>query len=84
MRRRLFWCILTMDYGLSHSLGRPSHFATHTDFVGVGFCELVDDAYITREGIRQAPQASLKKWIAIHFYKMPLTCFIDYVPLKVV
>jgi hypothetical protein len=38
----------------------------------VNFGELVDDVYITREGIKPAPQASLKKWIGIHFYKMRL------------
>ncbi|KAH9874756.1 hypothetical protein IAQ61_003946 [Plenodomus lingam] len=72
MRRRLFWSILTMDYGLSHSLGRPAHFATRREHIDVNFGELVDDVYITREGIRPAPQASLKKWIGIHFYKMRL------------
>ncbi|USP76125.1 hypothetical protein yc1106_03399 [Curvularia clavata] len=72
MRRRLFWSILTMDYGLSHSLGRPAHFATRREHIDVNFGELVDDCYITREGIKPAPQASLKKWIGIHFYKMRL------------
>jgi hypothetical protein len=72
MRRRLFWSILTMDYGLSHSLGRPAHFATRREHIDVNFGELVDDVYITREGIKPAPQASLKKWIGIHFYKMRL------------
>jgi hypothetical protein len=72
MRRRLFWSILTMEYGLSHSLGRPSHFATRREHIDVNYCELVDDAYITREGIQPAAQPSLKKWIAIHFFKMRL------------
>jgi len=72
MRRRLFWSILTMDYGLSHSLGRPAHFATRREHIDVHFGELVDDVYITHEGIKPAPQASLKKWIGIHFCKMRL------------
>ncbi|RAR14061.1 fungal specific transcription factor domain containing protein [Stemphylium lycopersici] len=72
MRRRLFWSILTMDYGLSHSLGRPAHFATRREHIDVNFGELVDDYYITRDGIKPAPQPSLKKWIGIHFYKMRL------------
>ncbi|KAF3052577.1 hypothetical protein E8E11_008578 [Didymella keratinophila] len=72
MRRRLFWSLLTMDYGLSHSLGRPAHFAARRQHIDVNFSELVDDVYITREGIKPAPQASLKKWIGIHFYKMRL------------
>jgi hypothetical protein len=70
MRRRLFWCLLSMDYGLAHSLGRPAHFATRQEHIDVGFFELADDAYITKEAILPAPQASLKKWIAIHFFKM--------------
>jgi hypothetical protein len=72
MRRRLFWCLLTMDLGLAHSLGRPSIFAARSEHIDVNFFELVDDEYITKEGIRPAQQASLKKWIAIHFYKMRL------------
>jgi hypothetical protein len=72
MRRRLFWCILTMDFGLSHSLGRPSQYATREAHIDVGWYELCDDQYITKEGIKQAPQASLKKWISIHFFKMRL------------
>jgi hypothetical protein len=72
MRRRLFWSLLTMDYGLAHSLGRPAHFATLQEHIDVGWMDLADDVYITREGMRPAPQASLKKWIAIHFYKMRL------------
>ncbi|CAE7175673.1 Fungal trans multi-domain protein [Pyrenophora teres f. teres] len=72
MRRRMFWSMLTMDYGLSHSLGRPAHFATRREHIDVKFGELVDDVYITKEAINPAPQASLKKWIGIHFYKMRL------------
>jgi hypothetical protein len=70
MRRRLFWSLLTMEYGLSHSLGRPSHFATRCEHIDVNFHELVDDTFITKDAILPAPQASLKKWIGIHFFKM--------------
>jgi hypothetical protein len=70
MRRRLFWCLLSMDYGLAHSLGRPAHFATRKEHIDVGFFDLVDDVYITKDAILPAPQGSLKKWIAIHFFKM--------------
>lgn len=70
MRRRMFWSLLTMEYGLAHSLGRPSHFATRQEHIDVGFCSLADDAYISPQGIQNEPQASLKKWIAIHFFKM--------------
>ena len=61
-----------MEFGLAHSLGRPSIFATREAHIDVGFFELVDDQYIAREGIQPAPQASLKKWISIHFFKMRL------------
>ncbi|KAF2129218.1 hypothetical protein P153DRAFT_375750 [Dothidotthia symphoricarpi CBS 119687] len=70
MRRRIFWSLLSMDYALAHSLGRPAHFATRREHIDVNFFELVDDVYITRDGIKPAPQGSLKKWIAIHFFKM--------------
>ncbi|KAF2083908.1 hypothetical protein K490DRAFT_60049 [Saccharata proteae CBS 121410] len=69
MRRRVFWCILTMDLGLAHSLGRPAILATSQDHCNVGFFEMVEDQYITRDGIIPAP-GSLKKWIAIHFFRM--------------
>lgn len=72
MRRRIFWSLLSMDYALAHSLGRPAQFATRREHIDVKFFELVDDVYITNQGIKPAPQASLKKWIAIHFFKMRL------------
>jgi hypothetical protein len=71
MRRRLFWCTFVMELGLSHALGRPSILATHQDHIDVEFFEAVSDEYITPEGILPgAPRPSLKKWIAIHFFKM--------------
>jgi len=71
MRRRLFWCTFVMELGLSHALGRPSILATHQDHIDVEFFEAVSDEYITPDGILPgAPRPSLKKWIAIHFFKM--------------
>lgn len=72
MRRRLFWCIWVMECGLAHSLGRPAILATSHEHIDVGWFEMCDDAYIKPEGIDQAaPRApTLKKWIAIHFFKM--------------
>ena len=73
MRRRIFWCILTMDYGLAHSLGRPAMLATRQEHIDVGWFETCDDAYITEAGIDPAaPRPTLKKWVAIHFFKMRL------------
>ncbi|KAK5108581.1 hypothetical protein LTR62_008157 [Meristemomyces frigidus] len=73
MRRRLFWCIMVMDWGLAHSLGRPSMLATSQDHIDVKWFETCDDQHIKPEGIdAAAPRPTLKKWVAIHFFKMRL------------
>jgi len=71
MRRRLAWIVLCMEFGLSHSLGRPNGFATGQDHVDIGFFDTIEDEYITSGGILQAP-ASEKKLMAVHFFKMRL------------
>ncbi|WEW55767.1 hypothetical protein PRK78_001200 [Emydomyces testavorans] len=72
MRRRLFWIITSMEYGLSHSLGRPSAFCVSHDHINVKFFEMVDDRYITPEGVAPEARPIMKKCIAIHFLKMRL------------
>lgn len=72
MRRRLFWVITSMEFGLAHSLGRPSAFGTTYDHIDVGFFEAVDDKYITPRGVIPGSPPSMKKRIAIHFFKMRL------------
>ncbi|KAI1906170.1 hypothetical protein LOZ53_005915 [Ophidiomyces ophidiicola] len=72
MRRRLFWIITSMEYGLSHSLGRPSSFCVSHDHINVKFFEMVDDRYITTEGVAPEARPIMKKCIAIHFLKMRL------------
>ena len=73
MRRRLFWCIFVMDCGLAHSLGRPAILATNHEHIDVAWFESCDDKYITPDGVDPtAPRPTLKKWIAIHFFKMRL------------
>lgn len=72
MRRRLFWIITSMELGLAHSLGRPSAFGTGPDYINVGFFEAVDDRYITSAGVLPNSPQSIKKLIAIHFFKMRL------------
>jgi hypothetical protein len=69
MRRRLFWTLASMEYGLSHVLGRPSAFATSDAYVDVKFYESVDDTCITAEGILPGP-VSGKKLISMHFFCM--------------
>jgi hypothetical protein len=71
MRRRLAWIVLCMEFGLSHSLGRPNGFAMGQDHVDIGYFETVDDEYITSGGILHAPESE-KKVMAVHFFKMRL------------
>ncbi|KAA8644584.1 putative C6 transcription factor [Aspergillus tanneri] len=46
MRRRLFWIVTSMEFGLSHSLGRPSCYSINHDHVRVKFFEVCDDGSI--------------------------------------
>lgn len=71
MRRRLSWIVLSMEFGLAHSLGRPNGYATGQDHVDVGFFATVDDEYITPGGIT-SNHVSEKKVMAVHFFKMRL------------
>lgn len=71
MRRRLHWIVLSMEFGLAHSLGRPNAFATGKDHIDVRFFEPVDDENIRADGITPGPK-SFKKAMAIHFFKMRL------------
>jgi hypothetical protein len=61
-----------MEYGLAHILGRPSAFGVSHDHVNVRFFEMVDDRYITPDGIRSGSFPIMSKCIAIHFFKMRL------------
>ncbi|EAW10684.1 putative C6 transcription factor [Aspergillus clavatus NRRL 1] len=72
MRRRLFWIVTSMELGLSHSLGRPSCYSVPHDYIHVNFFELVDDQYITPDGVLPGGTPILPKCIAIHFFKMRL------------
>lgn len=69
MRRRMAWCVLNMEFGLSHSLGRPNGFAIREDHFDVKFFAHVDDQYITKDGILAAP-VSEKKVMCEHFFYM--------------
>ena len=61
-----------MEFGLSHSLGRCSSYCVSHDHINVKFFELVDDRYITAEGITPGAKPVLAKCIAVHFFKMRL------------
>lgn len=71
MRRRLAWAIVVMDFGLAHSLGRPAAMSVNHDDMRLNFFEVVDDQLISRQGVMSGPP-SVKKWMAIHFFKMRL------------
>lgn len=72
MRRRLFWIVMSMEFGLSHSLGRPNCSSVSHDHIDVKFFQQVDDKYITPDGILPMAKPILGKCIAIHFLKMRL------------
>ncbi|KAJ5779539.1 hypothetical protein N7457_007259 [Penicillium paradoxum] len=72
MRRRLFWIVSSMEFGLSHSLGRCSSYSLSHEHIDVKFFELVDDRYITAEGITPGAKPVLAKCTAVHFFKMRL------------
>lgn len=71
MKRRLYWVVASMEFGLSHSMGRPNGFATGQGHVDVDFFETVDDKYITEGGILPGPPAE-NKLVSIHFFRMRL------------
>ncbi|KAK9415317.1 putative Zn(2)-C6 fungal-type domain-containing protein [Seiridium unicorne] len=71
MRRRLSWIVMTNEFGLAYSMGRPSGFAKSDDLVDVGFFSTVDDGSITENGILSGP-TDARKLVAIHFCKMRL------------
>lgn len=72
LRRKAFWAITTMDYGLAHSLGRPSIMSTGRERENVNFFAPYDDKDITKTGVAAHALPSTRKWIAIHFYEMRL------------
>ena len=72
MRRRVALCAMNMEFGLAHSIGRPSCLATALEHLDIRFFEMVDDQYITKDGVTPGAPGSLKKWIAIHFFRMRL------------
>ncbi|CAG8233445.1 unnamed protein product [Penicillium salamii] len=72
MRRRLFWIVISMELGLSHSLGRCNSYSVSHDHFNVKFFELVDDRYITPAGVTPGAKPVLAKCIAVHFFKMRL------------
>ncbi|MCJ1312871.1 hypothetical protein MMC25_006547, partial [Agyrium rufum] len=72
MRRRLFFIITSMEFGLAHSLGRPSALAVTYDHIDISNFLHVDDSYISQAGVVPNAPISVKKQLATHFFKMRL------------
>jgi hypothetical protein len=72
MKRRLFWSVMVMEFGLAHSMGRASSFPVPVEHINVEWYALVDDEYITKDGVASGAPNSLKKWISRHFFRMRL------------
>ena len=58
-----------MEYGLTHSMGRPNGFAKSEDVMDVDFFSELDDENINQAGITPG-QPSERKLFAIHFLRM--------------
>lgn len=71
IKRRLSWAVLSMEYGLANTMGRPSGFARGDDFMDVEFFDARPDELITADGINEGPPSEVKL-MAIHFLKMRL------------
>jgi len=69
MRRRLSWIVTSMEFGLSHTMGRPNAFAQSHDEVDLGFFSTAPDERITDDGILPGPECE-KKVVAIYLLKM--------------
>ncbi len=71
MRRRVSWIVTTQEFGLAHTMGRPTGFAKADDFMNVKFFDTAMDEDITPDGILPGRPCERKK-VAVHFCKMRL------------
>ncbi|ERF69395.1 hypothetical protein EPUS_05940 [Endocarpon pusillum Z07020] len=72
LRRRLWWCVYSLDRLVSTCVGRP--FGITDQVVTTEFPSLLDDQYITRNGfLRPTEQASASyKHVAYHYFRLRL------------
>lgn len=72
LRRRLFWCVYSFDRLVSISVGRP--FGITDQVITAPFPSLLDDEYITPEGIKQPPKTAVTsyKTISHHYFHLRL------------
>ncbi|CAA9962724.1 c6 transcription factor [Pyrenophora teres f. maculata] len=73
LRRRLWWCVYSLDRLVSTCVGRP--FGITDQIVTTEFPSLLDDRYITKEGFLDPPVHQEKptyKLVAHHYFRLRL------------
>lgn len=73
LRRRLWWCVYSLDRLVSTCVGRP--FGISDQVVTTEFPSLLDDKYISKEGLVAPPSGSTKpsyKYVAYHYFRLRL------------
>lgn len=73
LRRRLWWCVYSFDRLVSTCVGRP--FGITDQVITTEFPSLLDDKYITREGLLQPPAGNEKptyKRVSYHYFRLRL------------
>ncbi|KAL4809235.1 positive regulator of purine utilization [Aspergillus unguis] len=70
-RRRLWWCCYSFDRLVSCCVGRP--FGISDQSISTEFPSILEDKYITKSGIMEAPEgAPSYKHSAFHYFKLRL------------
>lgn len=71
LRRRLWWCVYSLDRLVATCVGRP--FGIADQAVTTDFPSILDDKYITKAGFIEAPAgAASYKHVAHHYFKLRL------------
>lgn len=71
LRRRLWWCIYSLDRLVSVCVGRP--FGISDQAITTDFPSMLDDAYITKTGFLTPPRgAPSNKHVTYHYLKLRL------------
>ena len=73
LRRRLWWCVYSLDRLVSTCVGRP--FGITDQVITTEFPSMLDDRYITKEGFLDPPEHSRKpsyKVVAYHYFRLRL------------
>ena len=72
LRRRLWWCVYSIDRLVSTCVGRP--FGITDQVVTTEFPSLLDDQYITRSGFLKPPaqHSPSYKLVAYHYFRLRL------------